>query len=1279
VKKHLIPLTVVIIWLFSTSLTPFTPAATAQGSDWTWLSPDVDGDGLPNDIEMAGWCNTVGCFQTDPLDTDSDDDGLTDGEEKLYDTNPFDDHSPGIYVEYESHLKTREYFAKDYHSVQPWGWQQYGNRLISLDAVVVRRGATFFVGGPTDADIQVDPSLGSLTTLTPVPDTYTGRWRISVPTGGTVGKYEITLQEGSWSKSLNLYVIFELPTASSNFTQAMIDAFLYDDNATNLRDETGILLGDFRYVHSDYPDNIPFNIPSGAWINAGLGWRFNLQPFEPFVFEEHVIEAINGSNNQWDAANDLVAYADKVTRFNYPRFLTSSWSVLHPPGGDDSNQCSNIAALLTAFQRSAGIPARPFFTDWVNSSFDHSTEIWLNGTWYAARGYRWVEPEGCGWDCSFPHGDSPGYLSPRSRYTWGRSIYRPWHSGGTGGSSTIMSASENWTWAGTNFVENPNGHEYRWPSWDWDAIVRRGWFDTLFVPYWSYWGWSQEPEVTGTPPGDWPAVTDFTIDVSPNSQTITQTNSAGYIVSLDTSDGFSNPVDLSIVSGLPANTTASFQPDNSCVPDCTRTLVISTTDSTPIGTYHPTVRGYSGGLDRRETVELVVNESSGDSPQIGAMFSADQAGLTVEGINDYGVDLDGDGYFDRLMLELAVSTTQPGTYWLRGELGVDRSVPSLMATGSLIAAATVRVDLAEGVNTIQLPFDGLHISASKVDGPYVLKYLSLTDVDNPTPDDFANSTLGQWSSVYTTALYRATEFETYGATLSDSYSHYDTDSEGDGRSDALVVRTGINVYQPGTYTVEGSLYDSRDEFIARATWTGTGPEVTLEFGNVAGSFGPYTLRDLDLLNAEGQSIDYIAEATSVKPIPALTSPDLASFDILPVGGDLMAQGETITPTQVFTESLVDGNLRIEAEVQVGAADSYKLEAWLADTDGNLVTWAVGQPTSLAVGTQVLSLTFEGSAIRARGIDGPYQVVALKVLDGSADYTVLDKVDVALTTQAYTWDQFAATGAAVFEDFVENGDDNWSAGSGWTISQGVYVSPSHAWHGTDTDASLTLATPIDLAGLARAGMRIQTSYKLGTEGDTGYVEASIDNTNWDVLATFSGDTSWSTQILDLSDYDGEGAVYLRFRLASAGGASDDGWYIDDVLVSGLRDSDGDGLADIDEETIYDTDPNNPDSDGDGLSDGDEVDIHHTDPNNPDSDDDGLSDGDELDIYYTDPTNPDSDGDGMSDGWEVDNGLDPLTDDADLDPDEDGRTNGEEYQVGTDPNVPDTNVFLPLILR
>lgn len=92
-----------------------------------------------------------------------------------------------------------------------------------------------------------------------------------------------------------------------------------------------------------------------------------------------------------------------------------------------------------------------------------------------------------------------------------------------------------------------------------------------------------------------------------------------------------------------------------------------------------------------------------------------------------------------------------------------------------------------------------------------------------------------------------------------------------------------------------------------------------------------------------------------------------------------------------------------------------------------------------------------------------------------------------------------------------------------------------------------------------------------------------------------------------------------------------------LVRANLDSDGDGLTDSDELSLYGTDPLNPDTDGDGLLDGAEVDAAMGSgcpgPLEFDSDGDSLSDGVEVGLG-TDPCNPDTDGDGVPDD------IDPL---------------------------------------
>jgi hypothetical protein len=517
-------------------------------------------------------------------------------------------------------------------------------------------------------------------------------------------------------------------------------------------------------------------------------------------------------------------------------------------------------------------------------------------------------------------------------------------------------------------------------------------------------------------------------------------------------------------------------------------------------------------------------------------------------VREYGLDSNANGRFDQLILEVEVTTNQPGGYWLWGQLGASRPEPSLSYAGGIISEALLPLNLVAGRQIVQLSFDGLDFALSGVNGPYILRDLRLTNVANPGPSDFMNQSLAYRQDVYLTSPYQIENFEDYGATLSNSYSHSILDNNQDGQPDTVVVTGSISVSQPGTYTVEGSLYDSQGKFIRYASWSGMGPEVTLRFEDVDGGVGPYTLQELNLLNAQGQLIDDTpGVAYTIEVATPLASTASASFEVSP--SDLAATGSVITPTNIFIESRINGNLQIDAGVQVAAAGSYKLEAWLADAAGNLITWAVGSATALPTGQRTLSLTFEGRSIRDRGVDGPYTVVALKILDANASYQVLDKVNVALTTQAYNRSQFTGTGI-LFEDFVEQGSSQWVAEPGWGVSSNRYFSPTHAWFGGNADASLTLAAPLNFSTATQPGLKFQTSYNLAGSGDQGYLETSVDGVNWDTVATFAGNASWLTRVVDLSHLAGQSSVLVRFRLASAAGAPDDYWAVDDILIADM---------------------------------------------------------------------------------------------------------------------------------
>src|SRR2546425_1204396 len=94
----------------------------------------------------------------------------------------------------------------------------------------------------------------------------------------------------------------------------------------------------------------------------------------------------------------------------------------------------------------------------------------------------------------------------------------------------------------------------------------------------------------------------FTLSASPSSQTVAPSRSTSYSVTISPTGGFSGQVTLS-VSGLPSGATGKFTPNPATA---SSTLSVTTSKSTPAGTYTLKVTGVSGALTRTITVALVV-------------------------------------------------------------------------------------------------------------------------------------------------------------------------------------------------------------------------------------------------------------------------------------------------------------------------------------------------------------------------------------------------------------------------------------------------------------------------------------------------------------------------------------------------------------------------------------------------------------------------------------------------------------------------------------------------
>jgi len=99
-------------------------------------------------------------------------------------------------------------------------------------------------------------------------------------------------------------------------------------------------------------------------------------------------------------------------------------------------------------------------------------------------------------------------------------------------------------------------------------------------------------------------VPDFSLTATPASRTVVAGTGTTYTATVTVGTGFSGTVAFS-VSGLPPGTTASFNPTSVNTSGST-TLSVSTSASTPLGTYPLTITGTSGPITHSVNVTLIV-------------------------------------------------------------------------------------------------------------------------------------------------------------------------------------------------------------------------------------------------------------------------------------------------------------------------------------------------------------------------------------------------------------------------------------------------------------------------------------------------------------------------------------------------------------------------------------------------------------------------------------------------------------------------------------------------
>jgi PKD repeat protein len=1053
--KHRIILRGTIFCLILTLLVPAFPVL----ADSPFSSPEADGDGLSNELETSGWYSLAGGpFITDPLDADSDNDGLSDGEEKLYGTDPINSEDPGIYVRYEDSFKTREYFSPENEMEEDEFGNpirrylpvlQGGDRYLMTEAMVVRRGTLFHVGGPSGASLSItyDHSGPTMTALTPMANTCEGGWDVTAPitvstsplTFATVGVYTATVTLGMWSDSMPLYVIFELP---SSLSQQQIDAYIYDDDPANLRDEVSVWwrVPEWSYYYPGYSEDTPpdcGDYPGSAcslWqyhLAQGYAQAFWTEQFTQKVFVNHAIQAVHGQRvlggSSGGAVNRINERADNEFRTIYT-LTHNNWSdALHKvPYGTgwtmDGGACQDNANVLTTLLRSVGIAAKTFIVDYNKTQghgesgqfnnpyeYDTSVMIWMNDPsnpiwrWKTARSYNGEEAS----DVYYPYYNGRVPHNEFSNCPYCNSTYES-------RGDLIVTSSENWDWQegsdGIGMVntvwdgqqEGVPTDEFSYPNNNWDyqwwsdsplVILRSPYLDILNQEAWGNRSYTWAPS-------EWrdPIVS----------------NPAGRGVTLT----------YQVPTGIP-------------IP------------ATPLEDwpYNP--------------VPTACSPSS-------------------------YVDNDGDPEPDCL---------------------------ALLGGGRERLAAIQRPTTLTGLTYVSDP--NLEI----------------------TPQD---------------------------ASLTNDFEHKGIDTDGDGDYDRVIIYALLNIRVPGDYQVQGSLYDAEGKFVAHATWTGSDSTAVLEFP-ISNTSSPYTLERLRLFKSDRTLLDSrYYKAYQIADLEGKVNQGGISVASLSQKDDRPPFILAVTSTLSFDFEPRDTNgnakydeLVVNVEVVSDQSGSYRVEGLLVDQYNTPAAWAVSEPQALISGTQEMELAFDGRILYDHMTFAPvtqtFKLVNLKIFSGNlSPATLEDQVAVAITTPAYTRDQFEPPSIGIFEDDMERGsttDNNWPVHSLWTLNTDVSNSPTHAWRtnlsGAQSGSLGTLS--FSTAAYAQPALRFNTCARIPSGGNAGYLEVSNNSVDWTRAATFTNTTQpWTFHSLDLSQYGEQSSLQIRFNANSSTSVL---WYVDDVYLNG----------------------------------------------------------------------------------------------------------------------------------
>jgi len=380
------------------------------------------------------------------------------------------------------------------------------------------------------------------------------------------------------------------------------------------------------------------------------------------------------------------------------------------------------------------------------------------------------------------------------------------------------------------------------------------------------------------------------------------------------------------------------------------------------------------------------------------------------------VDSNADGSYDYLALEVGIEVADVDNYLVSARL--DDSQGNTVAYGAPFGG-----ELAAGIQSVELRFDGTEIWRGGVDGPYSIGRVELSGAA-----DFESVMIDNAQGVLTTQSYARTDFVAPDVWLSRVYTDGGRDTNADGVFDLLDVTSAVSITATGAYSLTASLYGADGSYIASAL-TATelisglnAVELSFDGRSIANSRhdGPYSLRNVQIAGTDGMPADVDTGTYATSPY------QYTEFTHGPQWLSVLSDERV---TQDYVAAGNDGEyafLRIQYEiggVPIGTdLATYRVLATLTDADGvpfASVDRVVGSGSTVnsVVGS---AFDFLGGDIREHCVDGPYQLTDVTLLD--ANGAVLDSIAMGYDTMPYGHLEFAPRAVAI-SGYADRGVDS----------------------------------------------------------------------------------------------------------------------------------------------------------------------------------------------------------------------------------------------------------------